>query len=75
MTSLTLEEAQATLPDLVHRLSPGDEVVITENDRPIARLVAATVELPTPKPGRCAGMLTIVSEDEEHLQGFEDEAP
>lgn len=41
MSTVTLQEAQATLADLIHRLSPGDEVVITENDRPVARLVAS----------------------------------
>jgi prevent-host-death family protein len=39
MATVTIQEAQATLSDLIHRLTPGEEVVITENDRPIARLV------------------------------------
>ena len=39
MTIVTLKEAQSALADLIHHLSPGDEVVITENDRPVARLV------------------------------------
>jgi prevent-host-death family protein len=42
MPTVTLQEAQATLSDLIHRLTPGEEIVITENDRPVARL------LPTP---------------------------
>jgi antitoxin (DNA-binding transcriptional repressor) of toxin-antitoxin stability system len=41
MTSLSIQEAQANLPDLVHGLTSGDEVVIVENDRPVARIVAA----------------------------------
>ena len=41
MAVVTLEEAQARLVDLVHRLAPGEEVVITENDAPVARLVPA----------------------------------
>ncbi len=39
MTTITLTEAQATLSELIHRLMPGEEVVIIENDRAIARLV------------------------------------
>jgi prevent-host-death family protein len=39
MATVTLQEAQATLPDLIHRLAPGEEVVITENNQPVARLV------------------------------------
>ena len=41
MAVVTLEEAQAKLIDLVHRLAPGEEVVITENNSPVARLVPA----------------------------------
>ena len=40
MTSLSIEEAQAKLPDLVHGLTFGDEVIILENDQPVARIVA-----------------------------------
>ena len=39
MTTVTIQQAQSTLSELIHRLSLGDEVVITENDRPVARLV------------------------------------
>jgi len=45
MTTVTIQEAQARLSDLIHRLSPGEEVVITENDQPVARLVST----PTPQ--------------------------
>lgn len=41
MTTVTLKEAQSALADLIHRLTPGEEVVITENDQPVARLVPA----------------------------------
>jgi antitoxin (DNA-binding transcriptional repressor) of toxin-antitoxin stability system len=41
---ISIEEAQATLPDLIHRLRSGDEFVITENDRPVARLLPAPSE-------------------------------
>lgn len=42
MASVTIQEAQANLADLIHRLLPGEEVVITENDQPVARLVGTT---------------------------------
>ena len=41
MTTISIQEAQAKLPELIHQLDPGGEVVITENDQPVARLVAA----------------------------------
>jgi antitoxin (DNA-binding transcriptional repressor) of toxin-antitoxin stability system len=42
MATVSLKEAQDNLPELIHQLSPGEELVITENDQPIARV------LPTP---------------------------
>ena len=42
MSTLTIQEAQAQLTDLIHRLVPGDEVVITENNLPVAKLVPTT---------------------------------
>ena len=47
MASVTIQEAQARLPELIHRLTAGDEVVITENNRPVARLVQSA-----PPPSR-----------------------
>ena len=38
MSTITLQEAQARLSDLIHNLSLGDELVITENDQPVAKL-------------------------------------
>ena len=35
MATVTIQEAQAQLADLIHRLTPGEEVVTTENDQMI----------------------------------------
>ena len=43
MTTVTIQEAQSRLTDLIRRLSPGEEVVITENDQPVARIVPTPV--------------------------------
>jgi prevent-host-death family protein len=75
MAVVTIQEAQAGLPDLIHKLVPGDEVVITENNRPVAKLVASPADKPRPIPGRCKGMLTILAEDDEHLQDFKEYMP
>ncbi|MCP5127657.1 MAG: type II toxin-antitoxin system prevent-host-death family antitoxin [Gammaproteobacteria bacterium] len=39
MTTIALEQTQTTLAELIHRLTPGEEVIIVENDRAVARLV------------------------------------
>ena len=38
--TITLEEAQAKLKDLVNQLEPGDEIIITENQQTVAKLVS-----------------------------------
>jgi antitoxin (DNA-binding transcriptional repressor) of toxin-antitoxin stability system len=75
MTTLTLEEAQSKLADLVHSLTPGGEVLITENNQPVAKLVAPLTEKPHPLPGRCQGMLVVLAEDDEHLEDFKEYMP
>jgi len=37
--TITLEEAQAKLKELVHQLAPGEEITITENGKPVATLI------------------------------------
>jgi prevent-host-death family protein len=39
MATMTIQEAQAALPDVIRRLVPGDEVLITENGQPVAWLL------------------------------------
>ncbi|HMF17522.1 MAG TPA: type II toxin-antitoxin system Phd/YefM family antitoxin [Gemmataceae bacterium] len=76
MSIVTIQQAQATLPDLIHNLTPGEEVVITENNQPVARLVSEKPPVgQRPGPGLCKGMITIVADDEEHLKDFEEYMP
>jgi prevent-host-death family protein len=42
MTTVSIQEAQAKLSELIHQLTPDEEVVITEDDQPVARLMPAT---------------------------------
>ncbi|HEV7223687.1 MAG TPA: hypothetical protein VGN42_13350, partial [Pirellulales bacterium] len=51
--SIPLQEAQARLSELIHALAPGEEVVIMENESPVARLVAP----PAPPAARKLGSL------------------
>jgi antitoxin (DNA-binding transcriptional repressor) of toxin-antitoxin stability system len=71
MATVTLEEAQAHLPQLIEQLQPGEGLIITRNHKPVARLLAEAPPLRKPRqPGNCKGMLTIVADDDEHLKDF-----
>jgi len=58
------------LSDLIHRLTPGEDLVIIENNRPLAELIRLPAEKLHPVPGRCKGMLTVLAEDDEYLQDW-----
>lgn len=72
MSTTGIDEVRTKLKDLISQLGPDDEVVITENSQPIARLLAPK---PCPQCGGCKGMLTIVQDDDEHLEDFKDYMP
>jgi prevent-host-death family protein len=73
---IDVDEAQAHLKELIDKLSPGEELVITENQRPVAKLVSEKAK-PNQRlgPGLCKGMITIVADDDEHLEDFKGYMP
>ena len=76
MTTLSLENAAMQLPEVVHRLGPGEQVLITEGEQVVARLVGeGTATWQRPKPGLGKGMITVVAEDDDHLKDFADYMP
>ena len=78
MKSITLDDARIHLAELIHGLAPGQELTITENDRPIARLVPVPViwERPprprppvtgVPKAGKYEGLLVVPDDFKEPI--------
>ncbi|MCI0377168.1 MAG: type II toxin-antitoxin system Phd/YefM family antitoxin [Gemmataceae bacterium] len=75
-TTITLQETQANLPELVGKLAHGEEILITNNRQPVAKLVGERQEHRAPRvAGSCEGMITILVEDEEHLKDFAEYMP
>jgi antitoxin (DNA-binding transcriptional repressor) of toxin-antitoxin stability system len=50
MNTISVQDAQGKLSELIHGLTPGEEVILTENDQPVARLTLAAS--PVRKPRR-----------------------
>jgi antitoxin (DNA-binding transcriptional repressor) of toxin-antitoxin stability system len=76
--TMSVEEAQAKLKELIHQMTPGDEIVLTENQQPVAKLVSELSQAKRglrPPPGLGKGTITILSEDEEHLKDFAEYMP
>ena len=75
LPTMSIKEVQATLPEIISKLGPGEEVVNTKDNQPVAELRSLATGKPQPRFGSCKGMLTIVTEDEEHLEDFKEYMP
>jgi prevent-host-death family protein len=71
--AVELAQAGAQLDKLVQEVDAGAEVVITRDGRPVARLVAATADMPTERvPGSAKGMFTVPDDFDAPLEDFSD---
>ncbi len=62
--TITVEEAQAQLREIIDRLAPGEEVVITKNQQRVAKLVGErSARPPRPAPGLGKGSILHVGPD------------
>lgn len=74
-TTVTLQEAESRLAQLIEELEPGKEVLILRDAVPVGKLVRLSRESPQPVPGRGRGKLIITAEDKEHLKDLAEYMP
>lgn len=75
-TTVSIEEAQAHLAELVSKLVPGEEVVITRDEQPVAKLIGQRAVRRQPRqPGSAKGKLLLLVEDDAHLEDFREYMP
>jgi antitoxin (DNA-binding transcriptional repressor) of toxin-antitoxin stability system len=73
--TVSIQQASAKLSELVLALGPGDEIVLTDNDRPVARIVPNVVTAKR-TPGAWKGKLEITGDsDDGILEQFQDYLP
>jgi prevent-host-death family protein len=72
--TISVEEAQAKLKELIESLVPGEEVIITENQQPVAKLVATPgPQRKTRQPGTLRGtVLSMAADFDAPLEDFRD---
>jgi prevent-host-death family protein len=72
--TVTLQEAQARLAELIEQLRPGEEVVITSHHKPVARLVGEGTAPPRPRQlGTLRGTVLYMAPDfDAPLDDFKD---
>ena len=70
-TLLALEDNVLTLPELVGNLTPGDDIVLTVDGHPKAKLIAERLPARLPRrAGSAKGKLIILRETDDHLADF-----
>jgi len=71
MTFVTLEEAQAKLPELIQQQVPGEELLITIDGNPVAKLVTVPpVPRKVPKLGTMKGTVLSMEHFDDPLEEF-----
>ena len=64
MSTVTIEEAQAHLPDLIDKLQDGEEIVITRDRQPVAKLTGQAQKVRQPRqPGTLKGTVLYMAPD------------
>ncbi len=75
LRTITMQEAQSNLTEIINGLSPGEEIVITRDDKAVAalRAVAPAVSQTPRQLGTLRGSVLYMAADFDAIpEGFED---
>lgn len=77
MQTITVEEAQSHLAEIIDQLPPGEEVVLTRDDKPVATIKASLPPLREPPVlGTLKGTILYIAPDFDDIpEGFEEYLP
>lgn len=72
--SIPVEKAQTMLKELIEKLAPGEEVTLTENQVPVAKLIGERSTCPLrPAPGLGKGSILHMAPDfDEPMEEFQE---
>ena len=72
MQNIDINQAEQQLSKLVNHAASGDEVVITKNGKPVAKLVAITEHKQHRQFGSAKGLIKISDDFDEPLEDFKE---
>jgi antitoxin (DNA-binding transcriptional repressor) of toxin-antitoxin stability system len=72
--TVTIEEAKASLSEIIANLSPGEQVTIIHGEQPVAKLIAEPKSNRQPRqPGSAKGQILFIADDfDAPLDDFEE---
>jgi prevent-host-death family protein len=75
MHQVDIRETKTRLPDLLEAAMSGIEVVITQDNQPVVKLVPLAWNKPRPRFGSAAGLIAMSEDFDALLEGFKDDLP
>ncbi len=69
--TINLKKAREHLEELVLALKPGDEIILTQDGKTVGKIVN-NVGDNNCRPGLGVGLLSIINDDDSHLEDFKD---
>lgn len=73
MYEISIEKnSTITLNELIDSVKAGEEVVFTESDQPVAKMIGVTNGKPTPRFGSAKGLFTMAEDFDAPLSDFDD---
>ena len=72
MPQIELNEAKKHLTDLIETALGGEEVVITQDDQPVLKLVRILAVKTRRKAGSARGLITMSDDFDAPLEGFQE---
>ncbi len=70
MYQIELDKAKAQIASLLQTALDGEEVVITQNDQPVVKLVPISNAKPRRQSGSARGLITMSDDFDEPLEDF-----
>ncbi|MGB9180501.1 MAG: type II toxin-antitoxin system prevent-host-death family antitoxin [Pyrinomonadaceae bacterium] len=70
MYQIEIDKAKAQIADLFKTALEGEEVVITQNDQPVLKLVPVSNAKPRRQSGSAKGLITMSDDFDEPLEDF-----
>jgi antitoxin (DNA-binding transcriptional repressor) of toxin-antitoxin stability system len=72
MYEVSVEKTQSELHDLIDSVVNGEEIIFTQDDLPIAKLVAVRNDKPRPQFGSAKGLFVLARDFNEPLEDFDE---